>query len=295
MATEKIENLYTFLKEIESFLRTCQSEKQKATITAFIENLQKIIDEPSGPINLAEFKYVLTHLHHIHRQLKSNYEDFYERDKFIKSLKEKIIKAKSWEKKLDPLSSLSNSIDQAEYENERKRYKVQKKLNEDHSFKRLLSCIAAYNTKKKNVVKTVFVSYAWPDDKLSFLEEAWTKKFIKIFAEHLGLSGIEVFLDIDQSGPGNNLDKFMDKTEDVDHVIVICNRTMKHKFKDPTKGVRNEYKNYEETYRKRSKENREKRYIIPLCLNREGNAPGFVSHFAEASIYHQGNIETLKS
>ena len=124
---------------------------------------------------------------------------------------------------------------------ERSLYAAQKCLNSLPRFKAFLHDIWAYAIASKRPSKQVFISYAWPkeDDP----EEAWTKPFVKKLAKHLMFAGIQVFLDENDSGPGNSLNTFMQEcVKKANPIIVISSRTWAYKLALPVSGVKHEYK-----------------------------------------------------
>lgn len=191
----------------------------------------------------------------------------------------------------------SYEVTNEELKQELTRFSEQKACSADNNFKDLLQKMSKLAFSLKFKAKTIFISHAWPLPNNPFAD-AWTEDFLKILVEHLRWAGITVWYDKQDSGGGTPLFKFMNGGIDVaDNVIVICTRTMKYKFDHHGfTGACYEYLRYMDNYIKILKQekskpvNAGKKYVIPLCLSKEGNQPGLVAAIAELSIYNEGYL-----
>jgi tetratricopeptide (TPR) repeat protein len=84
----------------------------------------------------------------------------------------------------------------------------------------------------------IFFSYGWPTP--AIMDETWTQPFIENFATDLISSGICVVVDQKHSGPGCELNPFMQKIFTSDQVFIFDSKTRDYKLALPRSGVRYE-------------------------------------------------------
>ncbi len=181
-------------------------------------------------------------------------------------------------------------VTEEQLQKEKSRYEEQCRLDKDPQFKNILNSIKEIAPLRGRKVEKFFISYAWPEKDIH--HEAYTKDFVHKLRDHLEWSGLHVFLDQDDSSCGELLMNFMrDSINQADHVIVICDRTMRFKFEEKGKtGVEVEYLHILNRWKK----DNPKRFVIPLCLNEGSFRPGLIGLAAEVSIYEENYLEVLK-
>jgi hypothetical protein len=179
-----------------------------------------------------------------------------------------------------------SSLESTDYAFEKSLYASIKSIGDDFiNFLKQIKELAANPDHLVSPPK-IFISHAW-ETKESPCNEFWLDDFVDRINMDLLRAGVIVNYDKENSGAGISRKEFMNqKIDEVDHIIVICCRTMKYKFDVLNSGVSFEYLRYMHNYKVEKKN----RYIIPLCLNKEDNAPGLVGLFAEVSVYHQGYV-----
>jgi len=168
-----------------------------------------------------------------------------------------------------------------DYVQELERVEEQKRIDNDENFKALLHQVWKFAIENKHASKSVFVSYAWPQE--DDHKEKWTKTFVEKLVSHLVSAGLKVYLDEFNSNIGNELSRFMEKIAEVDHVLLISSRTMQHKLGIKTSGVNCELKQILSRLQKEPDLER-KKFIMPVLLNNSNYCHKRFLNLAEISF-----------
>jgi ankyrin repeat protein len=133
----------------------------------------------------------------------------------------------------------STSLDNEDIEKEKHLRIEQKRYSAiPENFKLFLQEIWKYALLHKSPALSTFFSYGWPT--VDVEGEKWTKAFIEDFAIHLIYAGIQVYIDQKHSGPGCELNPFMQKIGTSNQVVIFDSHTRDYKLSLDKSGVRYE-------------------------------------------------------
>jgi len=131
-------------------------------------------------------------------------------------------------------------------------------------FEQAVFRVQAYVTEQKIKPPECFISYAWGEP----THERWVEKRL---ATDLQKAGIDVVLDRWHNLPGSSIQRFVDRLEKVDRIVVVGTKLYRHKYdnQDPKTGTVVATECTQIAVRMRGPEHR-KKTVVPVVL--EGDA-----------------------
>jgi hypothetical protein len=186
------------------------------------------------------------------------------------------------------------SVSESSLKIEQQRLVEQKELTNNTDFKELLRQTKKYANNNNHARKRIFISYAWPLDFPNSLNESDAQIFAATLEQDLKFAGLLMHRD-QSKNYGENTHTFMlEQITKADHVIVICNRTMRNKFYEHgDKGVVEEFGHYTKRIAEKRKKNQHKDFILLVETTYEDNAPGYLSQWPRDSVYQIGYLQVV--